>query len=121
MLDDRIINKIKEQEELQGIDVSKLPLGCQIVVRTNNNIYKIKTGEDKVWVQGGKYFPEKTECIFNGSTFGGSMLKLNWIGHGMYMEFNFDNKLITTSSVREAKIIGDGWHYNMDWAKNDPK
>lgn len=123
MLDENIVKKIAAQDDLGGIDVSKLPVNCRIVVRTRNSIYKIKILPDnRVMVKGGKYFPKPTECSFNGSTWGGSMLKLHWIGHEMYMEFVTDTDLITTSAVEEAKIIGENWHYDMEWTKKiDPK
>jgi hypothetical protein len=112
---------IEQSKALEvGIDVHKLPAGTTVLVITKNNLYKlVKAAERKhVIAQGGKYLLEPTEVVFTGSTFGGSMLKIGWIGYGMLMEmFLLDqNKRIKTSPVNAARVIGDGWEYDLDWA-----
>lgn len=113
-IDSPIVEKLEEQKELGGVNLSQLELGTVIVASTKNSIYNIEVlGDGTVNVQGGKHFPLKTKVHFNGSTWGSSLLKLNWIGKGMQMEF-LSNKLITsTSPVQKVKIIGNGWEYEM--------
>lgn len=72
-------------------------------------------GDRRVLIQGGKYFPEPKEAILIGSTFGGSMIKIGWIGYTMRMEIAFNNQIITTSPIKTAKIKGNSWEYQMDW------
>ena len=108
-----------------GIDVNKLQAGTIVLVTTKNNLYKlIKTDRDGiVYAQGGKYFIEPTEVYFSGSTFGGSMIKIGWIGYEMIMEMHMieNQKKITTSAIKSAKVIGSGWEYDMDWNKTQKK
>lgn len=102
----------------KGINVHKLKTGTMVLVVTKNNLYKIikqDGGEQAVTLQGGKYYLEPTSVFFTGSTLGGTMLKIGWIGYGMKMEFFEGTKKLSTSSVMAAKVVGDGWEYNMDW------
>jgi len=118
MLDERIQELIKEQEKFQGIDVTKLEPGTLIEVNTIKSIYLLQITDEsnQIIAHGGKHLPTPKEVRFNGSTFGGSMLKLNYIGYGMHMEMGItDRKKITTSPVIKAKIIGEGWEYEMEW------
>lgn len=111
---------IKESKALErGIDVRKLKAGTILLVMTKNNLYKlVKTDKDGVvYAQGGKYLIEPVEVYFSGSTFGGSMIKIGWIGYGMIMEMHIIEKKkgIKTSPVQAVKIIGNGWEYDIDW------
>ncbi len=101
----------------QGVNIHKLKAGTKIIVTTKNSTYTLEVTKNKgeIWAQGGKKLPERQKVYFTGSTFGGSMIKLGWIGLAMYMEMHFNNKILKTSSVRAAKIIGDGWDYDV-WA-----
>jgi len=102
-----------------GIDVRKLKPGTLLLVMTKNSLYKITKCDrvDEVWVQGGKHIATPKMCLFTGSTFGGSMIKIGWIGQGMRMEIYFPEKkaVLKTSAVRAARIVGDGWEYDMGW------
>lgn len=102
----------------KGIDVSKLKPGTKIFVTTINNLYTITIIDGcKVKVKGGKYFPNEEEKIFCGSTWGGSMIKLNWIGYDMCMEFGSQLYFVLTSRVQNAIILGDDWYYELSWSK----
>lgn len=111
-----IQNLIDRQLELGGIDIRQLTPGTTVHVLTKNSLYKLLLkGEQEVQASGG-WFKEPTDCYFNGSTFGGSMLKIAWIGFRMYMEFVIPGrKMLTTSSIRFASVKGDGWEYDLDW------
>lgn len=102
-----------------GIDVHQLKPGTLLLVVTKNSLYKIARCErrDEVYVHGGKFITTPKRGLFTGSTFGGSMIKVGWIGYGMQMEIFFpDEKArIKTSVVKAARIIGHGWEYDMDW------
>ncbi len=112
---------LKNSKCLQnGIDVHSLKPGTTVLVVTKNNLYKmIKGSEDKydVSIQGGKLFPEVKKIKFSGSTFGGTMLKIGWIGKEMFMELYSieERKIYRTTGVTAARIVGDGWEYDMQW------
>lgn len=100
-----------------GIDVSKLPKGTKLLVKTRNSLYIIEKLDygTKVLVKGGRHFPEHTEAYFPGSTYGGAHMKLNWINYGMHMEFYTPNKTIITTGVRNATILAPNYNYTMNW------
>jgi len=114
---DDIVKNIEKSEKNGGVFVDKLEPGTRVVAVTRNSTYDIEILNQvgQVKVQGGKYFPESTETYFAGSTWGGSMLKLKWIGLDMCMEFSHPKGVIVTSRVKEAKVIGKDWEYEMEW------
>ena len=60
-----------------------------LVVKTDNSVYQITIVQPykrEVFVQGGAFFPERTRAYLSGSSFGGSCLKLGWVGIGLHME-----------------------------------
>jgi hypothetical protein len=90
-LSDEVNSNITESELAGGADITKLEAGKRLVVKTKNTTYTIEHREDGFYIWGNrKYCPVPTKCHINGSTWGGSMLKLHWIGIGMYMEFIID-------------------------------
>lgn len=102
----------------EGILVSRLKPGTRLVVDTKNSVYDITVvSHNQVWVRGGRTFPEYTLAYFQGSNFGGTTLKLHWIGYGMYMEFIDGKRHITTSKVKAAAVFGDNWCYDMEWSE----
>ncbi len=125
MLDPRITELNKKTEEEGGIHLSRLKPGTRVVVKTKNSIYEMTVIEgNRIWLKGGKYFPEFVERYFLGSTWGGACLKLHWVGYDMRMEFtNSSNgvvETIRTSRVEAATICGDGWSFDLDWPHSQP-
>ena len=55
-------------------------------------------------VQGGRFFPDATPGRIDGSGFGGSFLKVGWIGIGLRMEIFADGQRIITSPVRDISV-----------------
>ena len=55
-------------------------------------------------VQGGAFFPVHTRACLNGSSFGGSYLKIGWVGLGLHMEFHAGGQWIITSHVRAIAV-----------------
>ena len=96
----------------EGINVREAEPLVPIVVTTQNSVYRIiplRWGDAGVLVQGGQFFPEPTEAYLAGSTFGGSFLKMYWIGIGMHMEINTGNGVgpIITTRVASVRIERD--------------
>ncbi len=80
-------------------------VGKTLLVQTKNTLYTIrKTGEESYTIEGSARFcPIPTECNIHGSTWGGSMLKVNFIGRGMRMEFSTKiHHTITTTTIQEV-------------------
>ena len=81
-------------------------------VRTRNTQYVLVTWEGKVTIQATKsdgskpkYAAEETETTVHGSTWGGSMLRVGYIGVGMHLEFSYGGKTITTSEIESIQVV----------------
>ena len=78
-----------------------------LLVQTDNSVYQItilQPHRREVVVQGGAFFPERTRACLSGSTFGGSCLKMGWVGIGLHMEFHAEDQWIITSHVRSIAV-----------------
>lgn len=112
-IDPRLNKLITEQEKRGGIDLTKLAVGTTVEARTKNSSYFIEVlGNGDYKIRGGKHFPTTTVMGISGSTWGGSMIKLNWLAIGMHIEFS---NRVTTTEVQALKVIGaDGsWGYDL--------
>ena len=110
---------VEEAKNAPGIDVTKLQPGTEIMVSTAKSVYQIKVIDqikNQIEIVGGKHAPAPVLATFIGSTHGGSIIRNGWIGRGLCLEVRLPkNLMLTTSPVTEAKVIGDGWHYDMGW------
>ncbi len=98
---------IEAVSQADGIGLIDVDAFATLVVRTDNSVYRItilKPHAGEVLVQGGKFFPERTRACLSGSTFGGSCLKLGWVGLGLHMEFHAGGQWIITSHVRAIAV-----------------
>ena len=94
-------------DKLDGVTLEKLEPCDTIHARTYNSDYEIfmlDPEAGRALVKGGKYFDDPMEAIVSGSNFGGSMLKLGWLGHGLRMEFNVNGHRIQTSPIMELRV-----------------
>ena len=92
----------------EGIGLQELGAGKVLIVETDNGTYTIEVlnpAERTVRVVGGEHFPNPEICILSGSTFGGSMLKMGWIGMGMHMEFHRPNAELANRRVTTSPVI----------------
>ena len=88
--------------QTDGIGLIDVDAFTTLVVRTDNSVYRITVLTPhlrEVLVQGGKFFPERTRACLSGSNFGGSCLKIGWVGLGLHMEFHAGDQWIITSHV----------------------
>ena len=98
---------IEAVSRADGIALTDLDAFTTLVVRTENSVYQVtilKPHAREVLVQGGAFFPVRTKACLNGSSFGGSCLKLGWVGLGLRMEFHADEQWIITSHVRSIAV-----------------
>ena len=90
-----------------GIGLADVDAFTTLVVQTDNSVYQITILQPyrrEVVVQGGAFFPERTRACLSGSSFGGSCLKLGWVGVGLHLEFHAEDQWIITSHVRSIGV-----------------
>ena len=93
--------------QTDGIGLIDVDAFTTLVVRTRNSVYRITILTPhlrEVLVQGGKFFPERTRACLSGSNFGGSCLKIGWVGLGLHLEFHAGGQWIITSHVRAIAV-----------------
>ena len=98
------VEAVSQADGIELIDVDAL---TTLVVRTYNSVYRITIltpHRREVAVQGGRFFPEHTRACLDGSSGGGSCLKLGWIGVGLHLEFHAGDQWIITSHVRTIAV-----------------
>jgi hypothetical protein len=86
-----------------GVALDTLVPGTRLVVTTRNSVYQIvilDPFERRVAVTGGSALPERTEGWLEGTTAGGSVVRLGWIGIGLPLELLAGDRRIRTSPVR---------------------
>ncbi len=69
--------------QADGIALLDLDAFATLVVRTDNSVYRITILTPhlrEVLVQGGTFFPERTRACSSGPSFGGSCVKIGWVG-----------------------------------------
>jgi hypothetical protein len=101
-LSDEINNKIAQSERDGGVWLKNLGTHDALLVRTQNSMYRIvKTGPGDYTIEGNKdYCPSATPCKIHGSTWGGSMLKIGYVGKGLFLEFSTkEHRVVTTSQI----------------------
>lgn len=102
-----VVRNIQNSEIMGGAKIADLKIGKTLCVQTQNTLYRIKREEGGLTIQGHfRFCPVPTECFLSGSTWGGSMIKVGYIGRGMYMEFRTPDLPpgyhITTSMIKDV-------------------
>ena len=91
--------------DARGVDLRAVEPLTTITIHTRNSVYRIiVTHTTSVVVQGGHFFPDPVSARVDGSGFGGSLLKVGWIGIGFRMEIVAGDQRIVTSPVRDISI-----------------
>ena len=92
---------------VDGVDVRELRRGTTVYVHTHHSMYRcvVLDGARRiVLVQGGTRFDTEAVARIDGSTEGGSLLKIGWIGLGLRLELSAGRRRTVTSSVRSIEI-----------------
>ena len=100
----------RKMSSSDGVGVRQLEPITRLLVHTQNTLYRItvvKPFEGRILIQGGSYFPEATLGRLLGSSVGGSMLKISWIGVGLRLEIGHEGQRIVTSPVRSLEVEDD--------------
>lgn len=107
-LSDEINSNVAKSEIEGGVFLNKLTVGTVLHVRTKNTSYTIEKREDGFYISGhDKYCPTPKQVAISGSTWGGSMLKVGFVGRGMHLEFTCEgfHLPITTSEIQDITEV----------------
>ena len=101
------VNRCIIQSEIEGgVYLDDMSEGAVLEVATENHEYIIVTGCDGAELISGhpQYCPDPVSVRIVGSTWGGSMLKVRFVGRGMRLEFQHPSyRTITTSPIVEIR------------------
>ncbi len=113
-LSDDLNEKIAEMERNGGIWLKDVAEGQTVLVQTANTLYTLVNHGDHWTAQGGSRFERPRIVNINGSTFGGSMIRVGFIGIGMYLELSMPGdrddggeRGTITSPIVSAEIKGE--------------
>ena len=90
-----------------GVGLLALEPLTRVDVQTANTLYEITIldpHEATILIQGGLHFQQPSEVRLCGSSFGGSLLKLRWIGCGMHLEVMSDDTKVVTSRIQSVTV-----------------
>jgi hypothetical protein len=106
-LSDEVNRNIVQSEIEGGVFLEGLPPDTVLHIRTQHHFYTaLILGEGAALISGHpQYCPHPVQVTIAGSTWGGSMLKVRFIGRGMQMEFHHPaySMPIVTSPVQEIR------------------
>jgi len=112
-LADEVNGNIVQSEIEGGVSLGDLPPSTVLEIQTQHHRYTaVFLGESQVLISGHpEYCPEPVLVAIAGSTWGGSMLKLRYIGRGMHLEFchpEYQTPIVTSriQEVRERLQLG---------------
>ena len=86
---DTVNRNIIRSEIEGGVWLNDLPRGSAISIQTWSRVYElVLLGDGAALISGHPQFcPEPVEVHIEGSTWGGTMIKLGFIGRGMFLEY----------------------------------
>lgn len=101
----REFGNLVESEIEGGVFLTDLPPRTVLKILTRNRCYTAVTlGSGQALISGHpEYCPQPVQVAISGSTWGGSMLKVDYLGRGMHMEFRHPafRTPIITSAIEE--------------------
>jgi hypothetical protein len=103
---DEVNRRIIQSEIEGGVHLENLPDGSALEVKTENRAYVLVIqGPGKALISGHpKFCPDPVLVSIHGSSWGGSMLKVAFIGRGMHLEFQHpEYQTITTSRILDIR------------------
>ncbi len=105
---DEINRNIIQSEIEGGVHLNDLPEGAKLEVRTENRAYQlVNCGGRQMMIAGHPEFcPKPVRVQVHGSSWGGSMLKVAFIGRGMHLEFRHPEfNTVVTSRIVEIRDV----------------
>jgi hypothetical protein len=111
-LDDEVNRNIVASEIEGGAFLDDLPARTTLHIQTQHRRYTVvHCGQGEAWISGHPTFcPEPLLVRIEGSSWGGSMLKIRFVGRGMHLEFRHPayRTPIVTSRIVEIRQCEDG-------------
>lgn len=105
---DEVNRNIAQSEIEGGVCLDDIPGGLLLEVQTLSRSYTVLiggAGEELIWGHP-RYCPEPVPVRIAGSTWGGSMLKVRFIGRGMHLEFWHPAfRTIVTSRIVDVRAL----------------
>jgi hypothetical protein len=106
-LADEVNRGIVQSEIEGGVFLGDLPPSTVLEIQTMHHCYKaVLLGGSEALLSGHPEFcPEPVQVAISGSTWGGSMLKLQYVGRGMHLEFRHPQYAtpIITSPIQDIR------------------
>ena len=106
-LSDEVNRNVIQSEIEGGVFLEGLPPDTVLQIRTQHHFYTVLfLGEGSVLISGHpQYCPQPVQVTIAGSTWGGSMLKMRFIGRGMHLEVHHPaySTAIITSPIQEIR------------------
>lgn len=105
---DTSLNRAIVQSEIEGgVFLHDLPPATILEIETLHHVYTavLLGGNDALLSGHPEFCPQPVQVAIAGSTWGGSMLKLQYVGRGMHLEFRhpeYDMPIIT-SPIQEIR------------------
>lgn len=102
-----VYGRIVSSEVAGGVRMHGLPEGARLRVETRNRTYEILLRDGETWIRGHPQLcPRPVPVQVHGSTWGGSMLKRDYLGLGMCMEFHHPvYSRVTTSTILSVDLL----------------
>ena len=107
-LGDEVNRNICQSEIEGGVFLNDLPVGATLEIETRNHFYKLQNqGDGKALLAGHpRYCPRPVPVSIHGSTWGRAMIKLRFIGRGMFLEFRHPIfGIVHTSRIQEIREL----------------
>jgi len=108
-LADTVNRNLLRSEIEGGVSLRDLPRPTTLEIHTQNRVYRLVCRPDGEALISGhpKYCPAPVRVKICGSNWGGSMLKLGYIGRGMHLEFrhpDYDRPIVTSRIVEIREV-----------------
>ncbi len=110
-LSDAINDNIVRSEIEGGANLNSLTSGTTLEVKTRHRHYRIEyRGDGEALISGHPHFcPQPILVRIAGSTWGGSMLWVRFIGRGMHLEFAHPiYGRVVTSAISDIHVVREG-------------
>lgn len=116
-LSDQVNHNIAQSQSEGGVFLEDLAPETVLEIDTKHHRYKaVVLGNGLALISGHpRYCPQPTLVGIAGSTWGGSMLKLRFVGRGMHLEFHHPeyHTPIVTSRIQEIRECSEARHARM--------
>jgi hypothetical protein len=100
------LHKSQTPSQVDGVYLNDLSEGQELAIRTDNRCYRVvNRGMGKALISGHPRYCGKPVLVkIEGSTWGGSALKTDFIGIGMHLQFRLpEDGRVTTSRIVEIR------------------